>query len=230
MCVLVAQSFPTLCNPTNYNPPGSSVHGILQARILEWVAISFSRGSSQPRVQSQVSHIAGRFFTFWATREAKIYRSLGISLTNFQLLPICSFHLCSGFKHWKDWIEHIIFTDSELDLSRPIFYSKFTAFILTSRSLQLFFIRIVILKPMLIIVTCMHAWVHAQACPTLCNPMDYSPPGSSVHGVFQARILKWVAISSARGSFWPRNQTRIPGLLHWQADSLPPCHLGSHRA
>ena len=49
------------------------VHGILQARILESVAIPFSRGSSQLRDQTQVSHIAGRFFTIWATREAQIY-------------------------------------------------------------------------------------------------------------------------------------------------------------
>ena len=47
---------------TVYSPPGSSVHGILQARILEWVAISVSRGSSQPRDRTQVSHIAGRRF------------------------------------------------------------------------------------------------------------------------------------------------------------------------
>ena len=47
--VQVAQSFLTLCDPMGYNPAGSSVHGILQARILEWVAILFSRGSSQPR-------------------------------------------------------------------------------------------------------------------------------------------------------------------------------------
>ena len=46
---VVAQSRPTLCNPVDCSPPGSSVHGILQARILEWVAVSFSRGSSQPR-------------------------------------------------------------------------------------------------------------------------------------------------------------------------------------
>ena len=46
-----------------------TVHGILQARILEWVAFSFSRGSSQPRDQTQVFHIAGEFFTSWATRE-----------------------------------------------------------------------------------------------------------------------------------------------------------------
>ena len=50
--------------------PGSSIHGIFQARVLEWVTISFSRGSYQPRDWSQVSHIAGRPFTIWATREA----------------------------------------------------------------------------------------------------------------------------------------------------------------
>ena len=55
------------------SPPGSSVHGILQARILEWVAISFSRGSSQPRDQTQVSRTAGRRFNLWATREAPLY-------------------------------------------------------------------------------------------------------------------------------------------------------------
>ena len=54
MKVLVAQSCPTLCNPRDYSPPSSSVYGILQARILEWVAIPFSRGSSQPRDQTWV--------------------------------------------------------------------------------------------------------------------------------------------------------------------------------
>ena len=59
--VKVTQSCPTLCNPTDYSPPGSSVHGILQARILEWRAIPFSRGSSPHRDQTQVSCITGRF-------------------------------------------------------------------------------------------------------------------------------------------------------------------------
>ena len=63
VCVLVAQSCPTLCNPMDGSPPGSSVHGILQARILKWIAIPFSRRSSQPRDQTRVSCIAGRFFT-----------------------------------------------------------------------------------------------------------------------------------------------------------------------
>ena len=64
--VKVAQSCPTLCDPKDY-----TVHGILQARILQWVAVPFSRGSSQPRDWTQVSRIAGGFFTSWATREAQ---------------------------------------------------------------------------------------------------------------------------------------------------------------
>ena len=66
----VTQSCLTLCDPMDYSLQGSSVHGIFQARVLEWVAISFSRGSSRPRDRTQVSHIAGRHFTVWATREA----------------------------------------------------------------------------------------------------------------------------------------------------------------
>ena len=61
MKVLVTQL--CLCDPMDRSPPGSSVHGILQARILEWVAIPFSRGSSQPRGQTWVFCIAGEFFT-----------------------------------------------------------------------------------------------------------------------------------------------------------------------
>ena len=68
--VKVAQSCPTLCDPID-----CIVHGILQARIMEWVAFPFSRGSYQPRDRTQVSHIAGRFFTSWATREAQEYYS-----------------------------------------------------------------------------------------------------------------------------------------------------------
>ena len=66
----VAQLCPNLCNHVDRSPPGSSVHGILQAKVLEWVAISFSRGSSQPRDRTRVSHIAGRCFILWAAREA----------------------------------------------------------------------------------------------------------------------------------------------------------------
>ena len=68
--VKVTQSCPTLCNRMDY-----TVHGILQAGILEWVAFPFSRGSSQPRDGTQVSLITGGFFTSCATREAQEYWS-----------------------------------------------------------------------------------------------------------------------------------------------------------
>ena len=74
--LLVAQPCPTLRDPMDCSPPGFPVHSILQTRILEWVPIPFSRGSSQPRDQTRVSHIAGRFFTIWATREALILQLL----------------------------------------------------------------------------------------------------------------------------------------------------------
>jgi len=90
--VLVAQSCPTLCDPMHCSPPGSSVHGFSQARILEWVAISFSRGSSWPRDQTWVPCTTGRFFTDWATREAQMITCLnGISVL---LIP---WFLCSKF-------------------------------------------------------------------------------------------------------------------------------------
>ena len=63
----------TLCNPMDWSLPGSSAHGIFQARVLEWVAISFSRGSSWPRDRTWVFLVAGRHFTIWATWEAPTY-------------------------------------------------------------------------------------------------------------------------------------------------------------
>ena len=68
-CVIVAQSCP-LCDAMDCSLPGSFVHGILQARILEWVAVPLSTGSSRPRDWTWVSHPVSRFFTSWATREA----------------------------------------------------------------------------------------------------------------------------------------------------------------
>ena len=66
-CQVVSNS----CDPMDYSPPGTSVHEILQVRILKWVAISFSGGSSQPRNWTWVSCIAGRFSTDWAMKEAR---------------------------------------------------------------------------------------------------------------------------------------------------------------
>ena len=82
--VLVAQSCPTVCNPMACSLPVSSVQGIFQARILQWVAISFSRESFWPRDQTWVSCIPGRFFIVWATREAPEKKPRMINMKNLQ--------------------------------------------------------------------------------------------------------------------------------------------------
>ena len=84
---LFAKSCLIVCGPVVWSQPSSSVHGISQARILEWVAISFSRGSSQPRDRTCVSFISSRLFTDWATRGEA---------------PWC----CVGFCHTLTWISH----------------------------------------------------------------------------------------------------------------------------
>ena len=73
LCVLSCFSHAQLCESMNCSPPGSSVHGIFQARVLEWVAMPFSRGSSWLRDWMGDSCIAGRFFMIWATRKAPSY-------------------------------------------------------------------------------------------------------------------------------------------------------------
>ena len=75
---------------------------------------------------------------------------------------------------------------------------------------------------------CVCVCVCAQSCLTLCDPMDYNPPGSSEHGIFQARILEWVAISFSRGSSWSRIKPRAPAVFPaLQEDSLSLNPLGS---
>ena len=149
----VAQLCPTLFDPMDCSLPGSSVRGIFQAIVLEWIVISFSTGSSQPRDQNWVSSIVDRRFTIWA-----------------------------------------------------------------------------------MLVT--------QSCPTLCDLMDCSPPGSSLHEIFQARILEWVAISFSRGSSQPRDRTQVTCTVgrfftewatreaQWniiQPQNLKSCYLQQHK-
>ena len=96
---------PTLCDPTVY-----TVHGILQARILKWVAFPFSKGSSQPGDRTQVSRIAGGFFTSWATREAQflifiliaISTSPGSGILSQFIWSFC-FALREGDLTWKQF-------------------------------------------------------------------------------------------------------------------------------
>ena len=96
MCVLVAQSGLTLCDPMNCHQSGSSVCGILQARVREWVAIPFSRGSFWSRDWTWVFCTAGRFFTVWATREAQIYHTAARVSLSYAYLYIKIYMLIVG--------------------------------------------------------------------------------------------------------------------------------------
>ena len=98
MCcaVLLAQSCLTLCNPVDCSLPGASVPGILQGRILEWVAVSFSRGSSWPRDWTCISCISGRFFTSWANSQAHFIHS------SVCILYI-AVYICQSFNSSRPW-------------------------------------------------------------------------------------------------------------------------------
>ena len=103
MKVLVAQLCPALCDPMYCCPPVSSVHGILLSRILEWVAIPFSRRASWLRDWTQISCITGRFFTIWTTRE--VHQSINLQ----QLESITTDRIIKKKKTysiilWKLWI------------------------------------------------------------------------------------------------------------------------------
>ena len=109
--VLVSQLCLTLCDPMDHSPPGSSVHGILQARILEWVAISFSGTSSQPRDRTWVSCIASRFFTIWAIREAQTQSLIADCLFSFQRSSFYLFHSqVEAFWNWNRKYELCLFS------------------------------------------------------------------------------------------------------------------------
>ena len=100
----VAQSCPALCNPGDCSIPGSSVHGIFKARVLEWVAISFSRGSSWPMDQTQVSCIAGRRFSIWATSETP---KLGKEYVKaIYCHPACLIYMQSTSREMPGWMKH----------------------------------------------------------------------------------------------------------------------------
>ena len=95
-----AQSCPTLCDPMDSSLPGSSVHGIFQAIVLEWIAISFSKGSSQPSNRTQVSRIVNRCFTIWATREVLQWYYYNTKHNIPTLLCLKMGAIISTFIHW----------------------------------------------------------------------------------------------------------------------------------
>ena len=157
----VAQLCPTLSNPMDCSPPGSSIHGIFQARVLEWGAIAFS-GTAHYPLANYPLHWP---FLQETTPQAS---SRGRRATKACLDAARSFSLASLGKEVK--------------------------------------VKSACYKASCVLV--------AQSCPALCDPMDYSLPVSSVHGVLLAIILEWVAIPSSRGSSQPRDCTWVLGPLY----------------
>ena len=117
VCVLITQSCTTLSKSKDCSPPGSSVHGILQARILEWVSMPFSRGSSQPRDWTQVSHIADRFFTMWAIQNTGKFGKINFFRTletTKSTLELTKKHLLkkTNCLSWEQTLWHLIYSIS----------------------------------------------------------------------------------------------------------------------
>ena len=154
----VAQSCLTLCDPMDCSLPGFSIHGTFQARILEWVAISFSRRSSWPRDWTWVSCTVSRRFTIWARREVHLCQSV---------LLIFSYKSC---------IVYGLTFKSLIHFESILMYGVKKCSAAAAKLLQ--------------------------SCPTLCDPIDGSPPGSPVPGILQARTLEWVAISFSSAWKW----------------------------
>ena len=164
-----AQSCLTLCDPMDCSPSGSSVHGILQERILEWVAISSSRGLSRPRDQTHISYVsctADEFSTHWAIREA-LFCSIDIQFTLFSTVSHKLFFSYAAAKSLQLCLTLCNPTDGRPPGS-PV-----------PRILQT---RILEWVPFTFSNACMHA-KSLQSCLTLRDPTDSSPPGSSVHRI-----------------------------------------------
>ena len=201
-----------LWDPMDYSLPCSSIRGILQARILERVAISFSRRSSQPRDRTWVSRIVGRLFTIWATREAQSCPTLcdpldgnppGSSVHGISQARILG-RVAISFSRVSSWSRGWIFIFYMSCLGRQILYHLKWSEMKWSEV--------------------------AQLCPTVCDCMDCSLPDSSVRGIFQARILEWVVISLSRGTSRPRDRTWVSrivgrGLTGWATREAPLSHL-----
>ena len=185
----VAQSCLTLWDPLHCSLPGSFVHGLFQTIVLEWIAISFSRGSSQPRTRTRVSRIVDRCFTIWAT-----------------IIFITSTIVCPRYS-WEGTQLHPSTENWTKDLLSIVPSEKAMAPHSTAFAWKIPWTR----EPGGLQTMGSHRVGHdwsdlaaakhsesevTQSYPTLCDPMDCSLPGSSIHGILQARVLEWLSFPS----------------------------------
>ena len=175
----VAQSCPSLCDPMDCSPPGSSVHGILQARILEWVAISFSRRTSWPRDRTQVSCIAGWHFTVWATREHSLK-----SLTKMPKNVL--------WDHTLIFNELSILSSEDPITSKPLFLSFFVTYVLFHSVVHYLFHQVWLWDPMYCSPPGSSIYGRLQAK----RPEWVAVPFS--RGSFQPRDWSWVSCIAGR--------------------------------
>ena len=182
MCVCsITQSCPTLCDPLDCGLPGSAVHGIFQARILEWAAISFSRGIFP--TQGSNLHVLCLLHFRWSphplSHRGYIWRVLFLLIIIFN----------GGFL-----FKYIPFSEKGFNMQNNIRSFKTGLLNKISANQIWWYLKVY------------HDWLAAakslQSCPTLCDPIDGSPPGSPVPGILQARTLEWVAISFSNAWKW----------------------------
>ena len=198
--------------------PDSFVHGILQARIREWVATPFSRRSSWPKDQTWVSCTAGRLCHLnsqgspenspvpsnkWRHKvKENIYEQgnrllwdteyVSTSVLDFWIIsqPVCDIFYSISTDQGRRETQSSYFSSPDRSDPNKADPSQLSAtnHVLHSRAVCV---------------------LEAQSRPVLCDPMDFRPPGSSVHGIFQTRILDWVSVSFSRGSSQPGDGTRV---------------------
>ena len=172
MSVLFTQSCPSLCDPMDCNLPGSSAHGVFQARILKWVAIPFSRGIF-PSQESNPGLLPYRQILYYLSYQRScsvIWIHNNFSLIIYSLITyfLTNYLYMGGFQFFA-------FFNTVMG-SIHIAKYWYAAAAAAAKSLQ--------------------------SCPTLCDPIDSSPPGSPVPGILQARTLEWVAISFSNVWKW----------------------------
>ena len=185
------------------SPPGSSVHGIFQVTALEWGAIAFS--------SLHLSHLCSY---------------LQFCIGNTLLKSLIESH----YPERRTWILDLCWQKTlKITLTKRMALQKVWGW---GRNLSTHFRQGYPKQELYVCISgkCLHRWVLLlQSCLTLCDPTDCNPPGSSVHGILQARIQEWIDMPSSKGSFWPRDWTCVSYIyLHWQVGSLPLARPGKH--